>query len=180
MSTVTKVNQQTVIGLEESQLVGQKPLRYFVQDAPRAPPATHTDFGNLRSVGSCCDTRPQATRLNELPATFELPVSHGYLASENADRKNPDDGSELRFGGNVRCTKSMQQVTEKSYGRGVFIEPVLPSSKEHVVLRDFEFGIGNYGQNQPVPNFKATKNNPVYPLQGGLSTRQAVIENREL
>ncbi len=180
MSTLTKVNQQTVIGLEESQFVGQKPLRYFVQDAPRAAPTSHTDFGNLRSVGSCCDTRAQPTRLNELPATFELPVSHGYLASENADRKHPDQGSELRFGGNVRCSKSMQQVTEKSYGRYTFIEPKVSKSKEHVVLRDFDFGMGNYGQGQPVPNFKAVGNNPVLAGQGGVSTRTAIVENREL
>ena len=179
MSTVTKVNQQTVIGLEESQLVGQKPLRYFVQDAPRAEPTDLTDFGNLRAVGSCCDNRAAPSRLNELPATFELPVSHGYLAAEASDRRAPGVSSELRFGGVPRCTKSMQQVTEKTYGRYTFIEPKVKGA-EHVVLKDFDFGMGNSGRGTPVPNFKAVGNNPVYENQGGASTRNRLVENREL
>ena len=179
MSTVTKVNQQTVIGLEESQLVGQKPLRYFVQDAPRAPPKDLTDFGNMRGTGGCCQARAAPSRLNELPATFELPVSHGYLASEHADRRKPQVSSELRFGGVPRCTKSMQQVTEKTYGRYNFIEPKL-SGTSHVVLKDFEFGMGKSGTSVPVPNFKAVGNNPVYENQGGASTRNRLVENRQL
>tara|TARA_X000001036_G_scaffold20900_1_gene17515 strand:+ start:562 stop:1122 length:561 start_codon:yes stop_codon:yes gene_type:complete len=180
MSTITQINQQTVIGLEESQLVGQKPLRYFVQEAPRVEPTSMTEFGNLRSVGNCCSSVPQPSRLNELPATFELPVSHGYLASENSDRRKPDISSDLRFGGNVRCLKSMQQVTEKTYGRYKFIEPVLGSSSGHVVLKDLEFGIGNSGVSTPVPNFKGVGNNPIFDNQIGSSTRNRLIENREL
>lgn len=180
MSTITKVNQQTIIGLEESQLVGQKPLRYFVQEAPRAGPTSFTDFGNLRAVGSCCDSRSAPSRLNELPATFELPVSHGYLASENTDRRIPDVSSELRFGGTPRCTKSMQQVTEKTYGRYKFLEPVIDSSVSHVILKDFDFGMGKSGYSVPVPNYKGVGNNPVYENQAGASTRNKLIENREL
>lgn len=180
MSTISKVNQQTIIGLEESQLVGQKPLRYFVQEAPRAEPTSLTDFGNLRAVGSCCDSRAAPTRLNELPASFELPVSHGYLASEYADRRAPDVSSELRFGGAPRCTKSMQQVSEKTYGRYKFLEPVIDTGASHVILKDFEFGMGKSGSSVPVPNFKVVGNNPVYDNQAGASTRNKLIENRQL
>ena len=180
MATVTTINQQNIIGLEESQLVGQKPLRYFVNEAPRAKPSTHTDFGNQKSVGSCCNAPPAPTRLNELPATFELPVSHGYLAAEHSNRQASDVASDLRFGGSVRCLKSMQQVTEKTYGRYSFIEPTISQGTSHVVLKDFEFGMGKYGQSQPVPNFKAVGNNPVYAVQGGESTRNKLILNKAL
>ena len=179
MSTKLRANQQTAISFERPQL-GERPLKYYVTNVPVAKPETHTEVGVLRALYAKPKPNPQPTSLNELPATYELPVSHGYLASENADRRKADVSSELRFGGNVRCSKSMQQVTEKTYGRYNFIAPVLDNSDSHVVIKDLDFHTGKYGSNQPIPNFKAFGNNPVYDNQVGISTRNKVRENREL
>ena len=179
MSTPLKVNDQQRISFERPQL-GEKPLKYYVTNRPMAKPTSYTDVGVLRPLYAKPKPNPMPTSLNELPATFELPVAHGYLASENANRAKADVGSELRFGGNVRCSKSMQQVTEKTYGRYQFFAPILDESDSHVVIKDLDFHIGKYGHNQPVPNFRVTRNNPVFDNPVGSSTRNKTTENREL
>ena len=100
MSTPLKVNDQQRISFERPQL-GEKPLKYYVTSRPMAKPTSHTDVGVLRPLYAKPKPNPTPTSLNELPATFELPVAHGYLAL-SIDQFN---GFSIWSSGNLHFTK---------------------------------------------------------------------------
>lgn len=184
------VNQQTIIGLEETTIIGQKPLRYFVNENPRPETKDYTSFGSLKGIPSNDPSaRAKPTRLNELDATYKLPFNHGYMASEVLSRKDIDESTSLRFGGSVRPLKSEQGVGEQTAHRYNFIAPFTPIVDDTVVdgttyeskpliMTDTKFHTANYGKSQPIPNYEAVGNNPVMDNYFGVGTRGGLIENR--
>jgi len=182
--SIPAVNQQTIIGLEESQIMGQKALRYFVREAPRPENNEKlTQYGSRRGIAAGPPSvRSEPTRLNELDDSYRLPINHGYLGSENESRTQVDKSTDLRFGGDVRALKSQQMAGELTAHRYTFIPPTIKQPKyssKPLIITDNEFGIGNYGSSQPIPNYYSMGNNPILENMGGVGTRSALIENRK-
>lgn len=185
MATVTKVNQSTIIGLEETNQVGGAPMRYYVSDniVPNMD-KTMTPFGSLKMIPNkdVIQERWIPTRLNELDPSFRLPSSHGFLGAETLERSKVDTGTELRFGSKrTRCLKSEQMVTEQTTHRYDFISPTQNNtvgnkySTQPLIITSNNFHTGNFGVNQAIPNYEQNGNNLV--SQRAESSRKALIEN---
>jgi len=190
MATVTKVNQQTIIGLEETSRVGGAPMRYYVsENVVPAMDQTMTPFGSLKAIpnNDIIPERSQPTRLNELDPSFRLPGAHAYLGSETIERSHVDNSTDLRFGGRERCKKSEQLTGELTTHRYNFMSPTGTVGKkdggnkyatEPLLITSSEFHIGNYGVNQPIPNYEKNGNN-VVDIRAQ-STRSALIDANRL
>jgi len=139
---------------------GQKPYKYRTQNFGTAP----SDGGNLsvgnRGVAACMCSAPipAPTRLNEISAGYKFPVNAAYLGSEHASLKNIDAHSDLRWGGNIRCNKSQQLVSEENYGRTNFYAPEANESDKPFIAVDLDI---SRGDGLVVPNYKLTGNNAV-------------------
>jgi len=179
------VNQQTIIGLEESTVIGQKALRYYVNENPVPTPQEYTSFGSLKGIPSAnLSSRAKPTRLNELDATYKLPFNHGYMASEVLSRKDIDESTSLRFGGTPRALKSEQGVGERTSHRYNFIAPFVDETSTYntkpLVMTNNKFHTANYGNSQPIPNYEVMGNNPIMQNMGGVSTRSTLVENKKI
>jgi len=146
---------------------GQKPFRFVTQKFNSAPKHGETVVGFMNSYGQGMEKPiPNPTRLNEIRPEYKFPVNAAYLGSSHASRNHADVGSELRFGGNVRCQRSQQLVTEESYRRTDYWNPettqqVTKDNDNKIVAVDIDMGQRDLAL---VPNYKMLGNNAVYPI----------------
>jgi len=139
---------------------GQKPYKYFTQDFGQAP----SDGGNLavgsRGVrGAVERSVPAPTRLNEVSTGYKFPINAAYLGREYTNQKEVDTSSDLRWGGNIRCHKSQQLVTEESYRRTDFYAPKTNTESEKPFIA-VDLNILR-GDGIVIPNFSVSGNNAI-------------------
>ena len=159
-------------------VLGQKPMKYYVQDAIR--PNDGDKFaivGNTKTYGEFQkeQLRPIPTQRNEIKELNTFQVNPAFLGRESVNRESIDDDSKLRFGGNVRLQKSQQHVTEKQTQRSQFIAPNVTNNDKAFIIQDNDFINGN---GSVIPNFKIYGNNPVISNRMGKSTRSDRIETK--